>query len=208
VEHFGRNIPGFFTFPHLYSHMVKMYPSGSHFVEVGSWFGRSTVFMAVEIVNSGKHIRLDAVDTWESDWVPETSLSAGTLEYEAMMKKHNVFDEFLKNIESVKHIVNPIRLESVKAAELYKDESLEFVFIDASHIYEHVFNDIRAWFPKVKQGGHIAGHDYQGFDVRRAVGKFFGELGKEFYAEEKADFTVDFGVISDQGIWSYFKVGA
>lgn len=191
MEHFCHTIPGFFTFSDIYRYMVNFYPSGSHFVEVGSWFGKSTVFMAVEIISSGKNIKFDAVDTWKSDYIPETFLVEGTLEYEAVVKKGNIFYEFLRNIESVKYIVNPIRLDSVKAANLYDDKSLEFVFIDASHVYENVLSDIKAWFPKVKQGGHIAGHDYPAPDVKRAVDEFFN--GKMFYCD-----------FNQQGIWSYF----
>ena len=186
MEHFFQNIPGFFTFRHIYGYMVKLYPDGSHFVEVGSWFGSSTVFMAVEIINSGKNIMLDAVDTWESNWTPEISLPSFI---EA--KEYSAFDEFLKNIESVKHIVTPIRMESVKATTFYRDKSLEFVFIDSSHTYEDVSNDLKAWFPKVKHGGHIAGHDFPWPNVKKATEEFF---------EDKGRFHTD----PNQGIWSYF----
>ena len=40
----------------LYRRVVKLFPSGSHFVEVGSFLGKSAVFMAVEIINSEKRI--------------------------------------------------------------------------------------------------------------------------------------------------------
>ena len=40
-----------------------------------------------------------------------------------------------------------------------EDGSLDFVFIDASHEYEHVKADILKWYPKVKNGGVLAGHD-------------------------------------------------
>jgi len=37
------------------------------------------------------------------------------------------------------------------------------VFIDANHSYEYVLADIIAWYPKIKIGGILCGHDY--FDV-------------------------------------------
>ncbi len=52
---------------------------------------------------------------------------------------------------------------SVNAVKKFKDESLDFVFIDASHDYEHVKEDIREWSKKVKRGGIVAGHDYYVF---------------------------------------------
>ena len=68
IEHFWRDPmfeEGYFTYPNLYHNMVKMFPTNSHFVEVGVWKGRSAAFMAVEINNSGKNIRFDCVDTWK-----------------------------------------------------------------------------------------------------------------------------------------------
>jgi len=57
IEHFWQDLmfeEGYFTYPNLYHNMVKMFPTNSHFVEVGVWKGRSAAFMAVEINNSGK----------------------------------------------------------------------------------------------------------------------------------------------------------
>jgi predicted O-methyltransferase YrrM len=46
------------------------------------------------------------------------------------------------------------------AAEMFDDESLDFVYIDGDHSYEATLKDIKAWTPKVKKGGIVAGHDY------------------------------------------------
>jgi hypothetical protein len=76
------------------------------------------------------------------------------------------------------------RLTSVQAAERLGDRSIDFVYIDARHDYNSVLEDLRAWFPKVRVGGILSGHDYvtgrfpQGeFGVRRAVDEFFGDHG-------------------------------
>jgi len=58
MEHYYENIQGWFTAKNLYSSMVKNYPDGSHFLEIGTWKGCSAVYMGVEIVNSGKNIKL------------------------------------------------------------------------------------------------------------------------------------------------------
>jgi len=49
---------------------------------------------------------------------------------------------------------------SWEVAEQFPNDSFDFVFIDASHRYSNVVRDIRAWLPKVKVGGILAGHDY------------------------------------------------
>ena len=64
MEHFYNNIDGWFDFQIIYSQMVNKFSDRSHFVEIGAWLGKSTSYMAVEIINSGKNIKLDVVDDW------------------------------------------------------------------------------------------------------------------------------------------------
>ena len=45
--------------------MLEKFSGPAHFVEIGSYKGRSSSYMAVEIVNSGKSITFDCVDTWK-----------------------------------------------------------------------------------------------------------------------------------------------
>ena len=78
-----------------------------------------------------------------------------------------------------------IRTNSVDAARGVPDESLDFVFIDADHSYEGCKVDIEAWWPKVKPGGLLSGHDYENdnfpkFGVTRAVNEFSESTGLEY----------------------------
>jgi len=63
---------------------------------------------------------------------------------------------------------------SVDAAKEIADLSLDFVYIDGNHDYQHVTEDITVWSKKVKPGGIISGHDYSTFqpDVMRATGDY------------------------------------
>lgn len=165
IEHYYENIgENWFTYDDLYKSMIEKYGNNSHFIEVGCWLGRSTCYMGVEIANSNYNIKFDGVDTWE-----------GSIEHQGLeeIKNGTLYDEFLKNIEPIKHIVNPIRMTSIEASKIYEDNSLDFVFIDASHEYKDVLDDITHWLPKVKSGGCIAGHDYEYYEVNNAVNEFF-----------------------------------
>ena len=46
------------------------------------------------------------------------------------------------------------------AVKDFDDESLDFVYIDGNHLYPAVKKDIDLWWPKVKAGGVMGGHDY------------------------------------------------
>jgi hypothetical protein len=68
-----------------------------------------------------------------------------------------------------------IKSGSAAAAVNFADQSVDFVFIDADHVYDRVKEDILAWLPKVKPGGIIAGHDYNPpHEVKQAVDEIFG----------------------------------
>lgn len=85
-------------------------------------------------------------------------------------------DNYMRCVSIVSH--NPkckmITGLSVKAAEQIPDDSLVMVYIDADHSYEAVKADLNAWFPKVKTGGLIVGHDYKAveYGVKQAVDEF------------------------------------
>ncbi len=51
-------------------------------------------------------------------------------------------------------------MDSTEAAAIIVDETFDVVYIDARHDYRSVAEDINAWWPKVKPGGILAGHDY------------------------------------------------
>ena len=86
-------------------------------------------------------------------------------------KKWEVESRF-KKVSNVKLIED----ESVKVAKDFKNK-LDFVYIDACHNYEDVLADMDAWCPTVKDGGILAGHDWDApiFGVRRAVEEWCGK---------------------------------
>ena len=175
MNHFHHNIQGWFTYPGLYKAVVEQAIDNSHFVEVGAWKGASAAYMAVEIINSGKNIKFDCIDNWR-----------GPQDHNVLTltQQEDLYIEFIKNIKPVSNIVNHYRTPSSKAVELYEDFSLDFVFIDAAHDYTNVLIDIISWYPKVKIGGRIGGHDYPSWSgVVKAVNTYF--KNKKVYVNPK-----------------------
>lgn len=173
MKHFYEEVEGWWSEKDhdFYKKIVDKYEDGSHFVEVGSFKGRSSVCMAVNIINSNKDIRFDCVDTWKGS---EEHQKDGIAE-DADVVGDTLHETFVKSIASVKDYINPYQTTSREASKLHEYESLDFVFIDGSHDFGNVLNDIRSWAPKIKMGGTLAGHDFGHEGVGLAVDFFFGE---------------------------------
>lgn len=74
---------------------------------------------------------------------------------------------------------------STQAALKFDDASLDFIFLDVNHTFKAVMEDLRAWYPKVKSGGIMAGDDYATCHpgVPLAVDAFFKEKGLEVHLD-------------------------
>jgi hypothetical protein len=80
---------------------------------------------------------------------------------------------------------------SVEASQDFENDSIDFIYVDSIHSYEQVKKDIETWFPKVRPGGILGGHDYAmgshpwevGYvGLMRAVDEFAREKGLRLYA--------------------------
>ena len=120
--------------------------------------------MAVEIINSGKNIRFDCVDHWKGSEEHHDNKKIDT---------ENLYEDFIKNIEPVKSIITPVRIDSIDASKLYHPNSLDFIFIDASHDEPSVRKDLAYWYLRLKEDGMIAGDDIDDKEVANAVRWFF-----------------------------------
>ena len=82
-------------------------------------------------------------------------------------------DTLHKVIDNVKGYENRnvlIRTTSEYGSTMFPDEYFDFVYIDANHKYEYVKKDIEYWYPKIKKGGMISGHDYIGdYDSEKTI---------------------------------------
>ena len=80
----------------------------------------------------------------------------------------NVDDQSqLHLLDSAKKLLSPwaqktifLRNYTNDAASLIPDNSLDFVYVDARHDYCGVLEDVIRWWPKLKEKGIMAGHDY------------------------------------------------
>jgi len=75
-----------------------------------------------------------------------------------------LYHDAINNIKGFEDRAIMIRATSAIASDIFADESLDFVYIDANHAYEFVKEDIDKWWPKVKKDGWICGHDFLKID--------------------------------------------
>lgn len=168
MNHFWDKLPGenWFDYRDVYDLVLDVIPNGGRFVEVGSWKGRSISYFVVEMINRGKDLFVDCVDLWGGN-----PLDGGTDINGGMGGELDVYDQFLRNVAPVLYKINVVRMDSAMAAGRYVDGSIDAVFLDANHGRDQVRGDIAAWFPKVKVGGILAGHDIDWSWVFEAVGE-------------------------------------
>ena len=78
--------------------------------------------------------------------------------------ENHVHDQFYanarKNLNAHLEKVEFYRMLSTEAASKFEEESIDFIYIDARHDYCGVKEDLEHYWPILKPGGIMAGHDY------------------------------------------------
>ena len=112
-------------------------------VEIGSWKGRSTVWLAGGARVSGQ--RVHAVDR-----------HVGSREAPGAQ----TFDTFMANLRSagVEDVVTPLMMSSADAAQCVEG-GVEVLFIDGDHSDAGARTDVELWVPRLVDGGVILMHD-------------------------------------------------
>jgi hypothetical protein len=117
--------------------------------EIGTYKGEFTEKFA----KAG--LKIFAVDPW-------TAYEGTTQERQGFLYDHT------KRILAPYPNCKIVRKTSMEAVKDFADNSLDFVYIDGSHDFRYVAEDIEEWTKKVKVGGIVSGHDY--FFVPRGTG--------------------------------------
>jgi hypothetical protein len=121
--------------------------------EVGVWQGETSEYL----LRSLPELQLHMVDRWTTYPPSATASCLKNANQQAFDAAHQLAIQATDFAASRRTIH---RQDSVRAAASLDDESLDFVVIDAEHSYESVLADINAWWPKLKPGGILVGHDY------------------------------------------------
>ena len=135
------------------------------FVEIGSYFGASSCFIALAQVNKYPVPKLYCVDTWINDGMSEG--------------ERDTYEMFIENTKGFKNIIFPLRGKSTFVAKQFQ-ENIDFLFIDGDHSYEGVIADINAWFPKLNINALVLFHDVGWAEgVIRAIAEHVEPIAKK-----------------------------
>lgn len=152
-------------------------------LEIGVWQGAFTSHL---VANTSMHIT--GLDPWcetsshadidydAEDYNPFAFGGDGYLSHEARyMASLHTMSRFPPNRWSL------LRSFSHRVAPFFKN-NFDFVYIDGNHDYESVARDMKDWFPKLKSGGILCGHDYNETNpgTKKAVNEFSEEHDLEF----------------------------
>lgn len=144
-----------------------------HGYKIGAEVGTGTGRNAMEILRANPELHLVEVAYYPGPKI----LPKDEVMYCTCQRAKELFLRRMGR-KKFKDRITILPLPSHKAVKKVKDGTLDFVFIDADHTYEECLQDIQIWFPKVRKGGLVSGHDYgdERFPgVAKAVHEFFGE---------------------------------
>jgi len=117
---------------------------------VGAEIGTERALFARRLCHVNPQLKLYCVDPWQA--------YKGYREHVSQPKLDGFYD--LAKARLAPYNATLVRKFSVDASRDFKDESLDFVYVDGNHNLLHVIQDLWYWVPKVRVGGLVCGHDY------------------------------------------------
>ena len=127
-------------------------------LKVGVEVGVDKGEFSTHLLGSSSLKTLFCVDTWQNEF--GSNYKPGFYDPQG----DNRYQDAINTLKEFGERVVPMRGTSVDMANSisakFPNQKIDFCYIDGDHTYEGVYVDIRAWLPKMRIGGIIAGHDY------------------------------------------------
>lgn len=145
--------------------------------EIGVWRGETSAYLLANVPD----LKLMMVDTWQAIPPKSWRKALGGRMYRLPQQEFN--DAHFEAIRVTQMFQDRRRIEhksSLEAAQMVLNETADLVFLDAMHTRRAVLNDILAWWPKIRHGGILCGHDYDSRNhrgVKRAVDHWCKNMG-------------------------------
>lgn len=118
--------------------------------KIGAEVGVEQGIYSKVLLENNKELKLYCIDPWKA--------YDGYREHVSQEKLDKFVEITKQRLENYNYEI--VRDFSPEVANKFKDEFFDFVYVDGNHDLPHAVNDICAWWPKVRKGGILAGHDY------------------------------------------------
>lgn len=155
------------------SQLARAVPAGQAVVEIGSYRGKSTCYLAAG-AQSGAKGMVYAVDPWDSP-----GNATGRFEF----AHPRTFVAFLRQTGEAgfRDAITPIRGFSTTVAKSWPlKRSIGLLYVDGSHLEPDVRDDVAAWSPFLASGAVMAFDDYdtpRNPGVKKVVDAVAAQLG-------------------------------
>ncbi len=148
---------------------------------IGAEVGVNKGFNASYICSIIKPKILYLIDPWSNFFDPDSGEIIGEAQY---IMTHNLLKPF--------PCCQFIRDTSYNVVKNFQDGSLDFVYIDSDHSYQAVLKEVRQWYPKVRKGGILSGHDCSNASpqVVKALVDFCYEIKLKEFCNQEQDWWI------------------
>ncbi|CAE7230838.1 unnamed protein product [Symbiodinium pilosum] len=117
--------------------------------EIGVWYGDVSAYLLSEFPNlrmllvDPYHLRVEGAAEDQPQGLPVEALDIGT-----------------QRTQPFRNRATHLLQHSVEAASWVSRSSMDLVYVDGDHSYEGAASDLAAWWPILRVGGAMVGHDY------------------------------------------------
>ncbi|THB78920.1 MAG: class I SAM-dependent methyltransferase [Desulfobacteraceae bacterium] len=140
--------------------LLEMMPPESVCAEIGVSQG----LFSQEILDVVAPKKLHLIDPWAAE--PHVGYYDG------------VCDQFRPQVESGQIEIH--RNKSQHTVDQFEDNYFDWIYVDGSHSYKSVKNDLDLYYPKVKMYGFIAGDDYTMAPKRKGLRDAVAEIADKY----------------------------
>ena len=160
-ERYGWCLP---TDRHWLRGTIRALPSNAVIVEIGTYRAKSAA--EILLACQGSCRRVYTIDPFV-DYRHHSGVAASQHFHVDFEKLYEETRRFLEDLP-----ITLLRCTSEQAAHGWRNGLIDLVWIDGNHTEDAVYKDLVSWFPLVRRGGILSGHDWALPSVQAGVSKF------------------------------------
>lgn len=155
---------------------IQKHPPYESDKDIGGWFTDTEGVVYQQLVADiyqGHVLEIGNYHGLSLSYIFDMCRDRGNVVYCVDRRAHLEFRKNLIDWGNIDTVVTIVK-SSWNARDCFEDRFFDLIFIDGSHLYEDVKNDLLGYLPKLKCDGVMAGHDYQCESVQRATAEILG----------------------------------